>query len=101
MCSRDMAVSKTGVASAPDGLTLGTGCRKMLARDRKEKTSSGFREQKALGGTGCRFPLLKPLDTLLPERNLPPSTSMAHWFIQPMFGSCLLCATAVFYKGTR
>lgn len=41
--------------------------------------------------------------THLWEQNLPPSTSLGHWFIQPMFIAHLLCAYwshRHFLKGT-
>lgn len=41
-------MSKLGVVPALGGLILATFCRKMLAKDRKEKISSGFRKQKTL-----------------------------------------------------
>lgn len=44
MGSGDMSVSKIGVVPALSRLPLGTGSRETLAKDRKEKTRSGFRE---------------------------------------------------------
>lgn len=59
MCSRDTAVSKLGVVPALRGLRLVTFCRKVLAKVRKEKISSGFRKQKMLRGKQVPLPFLR------------------------------------------
>lgn len=59
MRSGDTTVSKLGVVPALGGLQMVTFCRKMLAQDRKEKMSSGFRKQKTLRGKQGSLPLLR------------------------------------------
>lgn len=70
---------------------MGTFCRKMLAKDRK-KISSGFRKQKTLRGKQVPLPSSGSQKPHLWEQNLPPSMSVGHWFIRPMFIAHLLCA---------
>lgn len=74
MCSRDITVSKTGMATALSGLLLGTESREMPAKHREDKTREWFQ------GAGDAFPH-RPPETHLRGQKRQPSMSLHLSFI--------------------